>query len=96
MVGARAANLLIRYIAGNVQQLRDERGLSQEQLAEAGDLRVTYVRKIERGSVNPSVRSLVAVAGALGVPVERLLRPAVRRPPRPGRPPGARPRETNG
>ncbi|MBL8922824.1 MAG: helix-turn-helix transcriptional regulator [Myxococcaceae bacterium] len=87
MVGARAANLLIRYIAGNVQKLRDERGLAQEQLAERADMHVTYLRKLERGSVNPSVRSLVAVAEALEVPLESLFLPSIRRPPRAGRPP---------
>ena len=37
-----------------VQELREERGLTQEQLAEAAGLSVEYVSKIERGLASPS------------------------------------------
>ena len=59
--------------------LRDERlrvGLSQVELAEKARLSVTMVQNLERPSYagNPRLSTLLALAEALGVPVEALLR----------------------
>ena len=53
--------------------LRMKSGLTQEQLAEASDLSVPYLSHIERGSKRASLETLVRVAGALDVTVDRLL-----------------------
>lgn len=62
-----------------LQRRRLERGLSQEQVAYAAGLsRYTY-QKYEQGvsrpgsPANPSVRSLMAIAQALGVPLGEIL-----------------------
>jgi transcriptional regulator with XRE-family HTH domain len=76
------------YIAANVRRLRARAGLTQEQLAEAASVDLTYLQRIERGTANPSARVLVEVASALAVPPARLFAkaaPAVRRSGRPRR-----------
>ena len=60
-------------LAVGLRELRQERGVSQEELADlAGCLR-TYVGMLERKQVNPSLAILTALADALNVDVHRLL-----------------------
>ena len=49
-----------------IRTLRDEVGISQEELAGRSGLDRTYISGIERGRRNPSVRSLQRVSDALG------------------------------
>ena len=51
----------------NLRQQRTDKGLSQEALAEKADLDPTYISGIERGVRNPSVLSIVRIAGALEI-----------------------------
>jgi transcriptional regulator with XRE-family HTH domain len=57
-----------------VRELRDARGLSQEQLAERASMHWTYISGIERGRRNPGLNALAQLAGALGVTLVDLLR----------------------
>lgn len=50
-----------------VRDLRTERGFSQETLADAAQVHVTYLSRIERGLSNPSLDKLNALAAALQV-----------------------------
>ncbi len=60
------------YIAANVRRLRTRAKLTQEQLAEAADVDLTYLQRVERGTGNPSARILVQIALALDVAPGRL------------------------
>jgi transcriptional regulator with XRE-family HTH domain len=61
--------------SSTLQRLRRQRGLTQEQLAEAvGAHRITIVR-LEAGALRPRVDLLEGLAGALGVEVTALLQP---------------------
>jgi transcriptional regulator with XRE-family HTH domain len=63
-----------RAIVGqNVRRLRQMRGLTQEQLAFAAELDLTYVGGIERGKRNPSLIVMARIADALSVPIQKLL-----------------------
>lgn len=56
-----------RVIVGkNVHRMRREAGLTQEQLAFAAEIDLTYVGGIERGKRNPSIIVLARIAAALG------------------------------
>jgi transcriptional regulator with XRE-family HTH domain len=53
----------------NVARIRNERGFSQDKLAEQANLDRTYVSGIERGVRNPGIRTVLRIARALGVSV---------------------------
>ena len=70
-------------LGGNVQRLRLKRGWTQEHLAEAAELDLSYAQRVERGEVNLTLSSLANFADALGVQPGALLRagkpPVIRR-----------------
>ena len=57
----------------NVRKLRQQRRLTQEQLAFEAEIDLTYVGGIERGKRNPSLLVMSRIADALSVPLHRLL-----------------------
>jgi transcriptional regulator with XRE-family HTH domain len=61
-------------IGKRIRHLREERGLTQRELARRAGLTPSGVGFIEHGQTrNPSAETVVAIARALGVPVEELL-----------------------
>lgn len=64
----------LEVLAGNVRRLRQERGLTQERLAEQAGLHMTDIARIETLRRDPGVRVLVKLARGLGVPACDLLR----------------------
>ncbi len=60
---------VLRNLGGRIRTLRRQRGLTQEDLAEAVDLSVAYMSLIERGGRNPPFTTVVAIAHALHVPL---------------------------
>ncbi len=53
--------------------VRQERGISQEKLAELAGLHRTYVSSIERGERNVSLVNIERLADALGVTMAELM-----------------------
>jgi transcriptional regulator with XRE-family HTH domain len=64
---------LRRALANTLRELRAERGLSQEQLADEAGLHRTFVGAVERGERNISIDNIGKLAKALGVPASTLL-----------------------
>ena len=52
--------------------MRNERGVSQEKLAEQAGIHRTYLGGIELGLRNPSLRNIARIARALEVPIKEL------------------------
>ncbi len=52
---------------------REERGVTQEGLAELADLHTTYVGSVERGERNVSLNNITRLAYALRIPVSTLV-----------------------
>jgi transcriptional regulator with XRE-family HTH domain len=70
-------NQLSQNLAANLRRLRENLGLSQQQVANnAGVPRPTWAN-LESGEANPTISVLTKVAAALNVDVESLVRPPV-------------------
>ena len=68
-----------KRIGVNLKQLRQDSGLSQEELAFESGLHRTYISGVERGVRNPTVLVLEKIAVALKVPAAKLLEEMPRR-----------------
>ena len=53
-------------IGRTIVDIRASRNLSQEQLALEREMSVSYLRRIEHGTANPTVNELSRIAEALG------------------------------
>ncbi|MFC7633849.1 helix-turn-helix domain-containing protein [Paraburkholderia humisilvae] len=62
-------------VMGNVAHLRQEAGLSQEDLSLGSGHFRAYVSRLEGLRIDPTVTALVSIAARLGVPVVDLFRP---------------------
>ena len=54
--------------------IREDRGLSQEELAFKTDLHRTYISLLERDRKSPSLRTVTAIATALGMSLLEFIR----------------------
>jgi transcriptional regulator with XRE-family HTH domain len=63
----------IQRFGKQLQRLRTDQGLTQEQLAVKAGLVRVYVTKLELGEHDPTLSTLVRLAKALRVPVTELL-----------------------
>ena len=57
-----------------IREARLKKKLTQEQLAEKAEIGVYYLGEIERGVKAPSLKVFIAIADALGVSTDSLLR----------------------
>jgi transcriptional regulator with XRE-family HTH domain len=57
----------------NVRRVRQQKGLTQEELAFKAEIDLTYMGGIERGRRNPSLLVMARIADALSVPLPKLL-----------------------
>lgn len=65
----------VRHRIGlNVQRLRRDKKLSQEELAARADVHQTYLSGVERGVRNASVLVLARIAKGLSVDIEELVK----------------------
>lgn len=64
-----------RLVGRNVKRERLEKGLSQEQFAEASGFTQQYISGLENGRRNPTIVTLYELAQALGVDHVALIRP---------------------
>ncbi len=56
-----------------VREVRARRGLSQEKLGFAAGLHRNYIGAIERGEINATFRTLLALTGGLVLPLSTLM-----------------------
>jgi transcriptional regulator with XRE-family HTH domain len=68
-------NSVAAYLAANVRQLREARGLTQEQMSRISDVPRPTWANLESGESNPTLSVLTKVATALQVPLEELIAP---------------------
>lgn len=58
---------IARAFGARVREVRHEKGLTQEQLAEVAGLHPTFISNVERGYRVPTVPTLIKLATGLGV-----------------------------
>jgi transcriptional regulator with XRE-family HTH domain len=56
-----------------LRELREARGLSQEQLGAKAGVHRTYIGKVERGEKEISLRTATKIAGALGTKLSLII-----------------------
>ncbi|MCL5674492.1 MAG: helix-turn-helix transcriptional regulator [Candidatus Omnitrophica bacterium] len=61
-----------KAIGIRIRELRKERGLSQENLAERAHLHPTYISSVERGERNISLESIKKIADGLDIKIKDL------------------------
>jgi transcriptional regulator with XRE-family HTH domain len=62
-----------KILGRRIQSLRQARGLTQEDLADAADLDRSYIAGVEGGFRNPALRNLLRIARALKVTLSELV-----------------------
>jgi transcriptional regulator with XRE-family HTH domain len=60
------------FFAARLATLREARGLTQQQLADAAGLHRTQINRLEMGHWQPRLPTLRKLAAALGVGIEQL------------------------
>jgi transcriptional regulator with XRE-family HTH domain len=65
---------LQQRIGQRIRQLREKRGLSQEEFADECELHRTYIGSVERGERNLTINSLHTIAKTLGITLSELLK----------------------
>ena len=63
----------IANLGVHIRQLREKKGLSQQDLANDCDIPKTQIGRIERAEINTTVKTLVKIANALNVEPKELL-----------------------
>ena len=66
---------LLRRVATNLKAIRAEKGLTQEQLANAAGIAPRHLQKLEAGSANFTARTIARVSSALSIDAEILFCP---------------------
>jgi transcriptional regulator with XRE-family HTH domain len=71
-------NLIQRQFGLRLKELRDAKGMTQEDLAEKAELFRTYLSRIETGGANPTLTVIHQLARAVGeAPASLLAQPTI-------------------
>ena len=62
-----------RIVGEKIRACRQQKGLTQEKLAEKSDLHHNFIGEVERGNMNVSLDALVKIAKALSIRVRDLI-----------------------
>lgn len=77
---------LMRAVGRRVAELRERRGVTQQQLADDLDVSLRYLQTVEAGEQNLTLRSIANLSAVLRAPIAALFEPPARIQGRPGRP----------
>lgn len=62
-----------KQVGFRIRDIREEKGLSQEKLAELAGLHRAYIGQIERGEKNIGLKNLEKIAKGLGIDIRNLV-----------------------
>ncbi|MGP8216227.1 MAG: helix-turn-helix domain-containing protein [Bacteroidia bacterium] len=63
----------LQLIGNNIRKRRDEKGISQQELADYSDVAKSTIQRIELGAMNPSILVLKSISIALEVELSELI-----------------------
>jgi transcriptional regulator with XRE-family HTH domain len=63
----------LEHFGAKLKELRLKKGLTLEQLAFEADIELSQVHRVEKGKINPTLTTLIAIAKGLGVKLSELL-----------------------
>jgi len=64
--------LIIKFVAKKIRSLRLSRGWTQEDLANESEVSLAQIKRIELGTINPSLLSLFRIGKALDATLDEL------------------------
>lgn len=65
----------IQIFTDHINRILNEYGLGKRELAEMGGISSAFMTALTRGEANPTLKTMQALAEALGIPLPLLLRP---------------------
>ncbi|MEM0939479.1 MAG: helix-turn-helix transcriptional regulator [Bacteroidota bacterium] len=72
MIGVRDQELIQKF-GNRLRDLRKEKDLSQEKLANLSNVTINQISRIERGEINPTLSTLGVISAAMEVSLKDLL-----------------------
>jgi transcriptional regulator with XRE-family HTH domain len=69
----RQGQIVLKQIGARIKAARKARVLSQQAVADAAGINREYLSRVERGTENVSILTLVRVTAALDIPLRNLL-----------------------
>lgn len=64
-----------KRVSENIKRIREEKGLTQEQVAKKAGIKTNYFAVIERGEVKTNPEYLLKISKALGVDLSEIVNP---------------------
>jgi transcriptional regulator with XRE-family HTH domain len=68
------SNEYLLAIGNNIRRLRNEKGISQQELADNSNIAKSTVQRIENGSLNPTILMLNTISESLSTSLEELIK----------------------
>jgi transcriptional regulator with XRE-family HTH domain len=63
----------LEHFGARLKELRLKKGMTLEQLAFEADIELSQVHRVEKGKINPTLTTLMALAKGLGITLSELL-----------------------
>lgn len=63
----------LQEIGNNIRKKRNEKGISQQELADLSDIAKSTIQRIEQGTLNPSILTLKNISLAFGIDLSELI-----------------------
>jgi transcriptional regulator with XRE-family HTH domain len=63
----------LENFGARLKELRLKKGMTLEQLAFEADIELSQVHRVEKGKINPTLTTLMALAKGLGIPLSELI-----------------------
>ena len=60
-------------VGNNIRSIREEQGMTQEELANNADIDRSYIGRIENGRVNASIKTMCKIANVMKVRISEII-----------------------